>query len=168
MQEIGIKEIDCTNVYTSFRDCEREFHEKDECVHAQDLIVECINVKNKTDIEKGSLRLLNIAGEITTNGVGVLQIYMNGNWNTINNILFSANSATVACKQMKFEKGILLEDCTDVTVEDKNIKNINLCGKNMGQYVHNWRCNGSEKKLLECGLAEIPFSIHEKDVVLDC
>ena len=172
--EILFYNLKCQGNEKNIMDCYREVADLSVCNHDYDTLIECANATAEESIyyQEGTVQLLDNKDTHPENGLGLLKIYINGNWGTVCNKGFTDISATIACKQMGFMSGNLLKDSEDNIVNCQNVNGDNLCGDILTSIIMtSVRCNDNSeiKRLIDCRYVKINSECtHFNDVILKC
>ncbi|CAC5378839.1 unnamed protein product [Mytilus coruscus] len=117
--KIWLDDVDCCGDENKFEHCPHAKWGVENCFKGENVKIKCNNA---------------IEGEVR-NSSGKLEILHNSEWGTVCRDSFGEIEATVACKQLAYRKGDVLE-----TGKTDNLR----------IWLDNLRCNGEETKLIDC------------------
>ena len=164
LQAIHFSNIICTDMDTTFNKCNKELADFNKCSHESDAIINCFNENYNIDkqIPQNVVRLG--SGKKSGNTyTGRLELMRDKEFLPVCDIGFNKFSANVACKQMGWEKGIIINKegiLSKFQISSDDVR---------GFSAENLACNGSEKSIEECkfNIKEINCK-HDQDVVIQC
>ncbi|SBS89876.1 LCCL domain-containing protein (CCp3) [Plasmodium malariae] len=139
------------------------------CVdHHDDVIVQCLHYSSNDLVHDGTIRLIDITGAPSNNGVGRLQIYYNGSYGSVCSEGWTKESEKIACQELGYTglkgNGFSTHLCSSISGE-------NLCGNDTEKInAINFKCKGDEKFLKNCPheTHEDIYCSHEEDIVIGC
>jgi len=134
-----------------------------DCQHDLDALISCSSTAyDGTDLTPNGTVKLEKTIKTGENIVGRLEVYNNGSFNTICKNGFSSESAIVACKQMGYKTGDIIEPDPQRKLTKESNDNSPFTASEV-------KCTGKEKKLFDCNLklSDIHCT-HDNDVILKC
>ncbi|ANQ10419.1 Uncharacterized protein PCOAH_00050630 [Plasmodium coatneyi] len=140
------------------------------CVdHHDDVIIQCLNQGNQNDlVTDGMIRLVDITGAPTTNGIGRLEMFYNGSFGSVCSEGWVKEGEKIACRELGYTglkgNGFSHHPCTNIAGE-------NLCGHDADKInAVNVKCKGDEKSLQNCAheTHEDIYCSHDEDIILGC
>lgn len=153
----------CDTSHNNFNSCTKKDANINDCPHELDSIISCTSTAyDGADLTpNGTIKLVKTI-KTQDNIIGRLEAYNNGSYNPICKNGFSTESASVACKQMGYKGGDIIEP-------DPERKLTKAPNDNSPFTASEVICTGKEKKLFDCNLklSEIHCT-HDSDVVLKC
>ncbi|MCQ2815708.1 MAG: hypothetical protein MJ252_00430 [archaeon] len=186
--QVLFSNLDCEGNESNIIQCNREaaaFSSNGLCQgnnHQYDTLIECENIKQDdyTSFKPNTIRLIDVNGNPTQNGVGRLEI-LRETWGTVcdNHNTFNDKAAEISCKQMGYLDGTVFnsnqDSINDLKGGDKNNKCSNVLGNNLcGDLldpikISDVQCKGHEKYLKDCKNNIITLDCnHNNDIVLKC
>lgn len=114
-------------------------------------------VKGPTEIQNGAVRL--VGNELGRNDRGRVEIYINGEWGTVCDDLWTTKNARVVCQQLGFQYTL------------KASKNSEFGeGKHLQILLDDVQCEGTESTLLDCQHAGVGIHncAHHEDAGVIC
>ena len=155
--------ITCHRNHYTFSQCRKELPGHSICDHNFDAIIRCYNENYTTEqrIPDKTLRLESIKHS-GNKVVGRLEIYKNASWKTICDTGFLQQSAMIACKQMRYRSGIILNSNKAGLFRLDSNSNVPFGAMNV-------RCTGRENNISQCSTQYHNVNCkHDKDVVIAC
>ena len=161
---VAMASLTCSGGELDIQDCMHSIPDADCATHAGDAVVFCGSKGGAGFVESGALRLLDVDGAPSIDGVGRLEIFNDNAWAPVCHSGFNAAAATVACKAMGFA-GVTVDGvgrCHRGAAGD-------LCGS-VAPQTGEVACAGQEADLLSCPHvgADDVFCAPEESVVLHC
>lgn len=157
----------CSGNEKSLFDCNTD--KSTNCVdHNDDVIIQCLEVSSNHAIADGTIRIVDVNGSPSTNGIGRLQIYYHNSFGSICSEGWLKETEHIACHELGY-KGIKGNGFSHRLCSD--ISGVNLCGHDTEKFnAVNFRCKGSEKRLKDCphDSHEDIYCSHDEDVIIGC
>ncbi|CAA9990536.1 multidomain scavenger receptor, putative [Plasmodium knowlesi strain H] len=158
----------CSGNEKSLLNCNAD--DSSHCVdHHDDVIIQCLNEQtNKESLSDGMIRLVDITGAPTTNGIGRLEMFYNGSFGSVCSEGWVKEGEKIACRELGYTglkgNGFSHHLCANIAGE-------NLCGHDADKInAVNIKCKGDEKSLQNCAheTHEDIYCSHDEDIVLGC
>ncbi|XP_953429.1 uncharacterized protein TA09935 [Theileria annulata] len=140
--------LKCKGDETDINNCTLEEPTIDCKNHKEDVVVKCTNFSPTTNLEYGTLRIVDSTGATSSTGTGRLEIYNNGKFVKPN-----------ANRRFRDDK-----ECSD-------FNGLNLCAQVHTKIAaNNFKCNGGESKLKDCEheSGDDIYCTHDQDVIVSC
>lgn len=139
------------------------------CVdHHDDVIIQCLHYSSNELINDGAIRLVDINGAPSNNGIGRLQIYYHGVFGSVCSEGWVKEAENIVCHELGYNglkgNGFSHHSCTDISGE-------NLCGPDTEKInAVNIKCKGDEKLLRNCPheTHDDIYCSHDEDVIVGC
>jgi hypothetical protein len=155
--------INCDESHNSFNNCTKKDSNINECPHELDVIISCTSsTYDGADMTpNGTVKLVKTI-KSTDIIVGRLEVFNNGSYNTICKNGFTTESAKVACRQMGYKGGDIIEPDPEKHLTKGSNDNSPFTATNVV-------CSGNELNIFECSLnlSDIHCT-HDSDVILKC
>ena len=161
---VSMASLNCAGGELDIQDCSYSIPDAGCASHAGDAIVFCGSKGGAGFVEPGALRLLDIDGAPSIDGLGRLEVFDNNAWVPVCYSGFNAAAAAVACKAMGFTGAAV-----DGVARCRRVGGDDLCGL-VAPQISEVACAGQELDLLSCphvGADEV-FCAPEESVVLHC
>ncbi|BAM41751.1 uncharacterized protein TOT_040000133 [Theileria orientalis strain Shintoku] len=145
--------------------------------HKEDVVVKCTNFSPTSNLEYGTLRIVDSSGATSSTGTGRLEMYNNGeaysfNWilgfGTVCSESWTKDAEKIACLEMGYT-GLRNGGASDKACSD--FHGLNLCGPVLKKIAANgFKCNGGESQLKDCEheSGDDIYCTHEQDVLVSC
>ncbi|SBS87747.1 LCCL domain-containing protein, putative [Plasmodium ovale] len=136
--------------------------------HHDDVVIQCLSHAANELVQDGTIRLVDVTGAPSNNGIGRLQIYYNGIFGSVCSEGWMKETEKIACQELGFTgvkgNGFSHHSCANVFGE-------NLCGYDTERInAVNFKCKGDEQYLKDCTheTHEDIYCSHEEDIVIAC
>ena len=161
---VAMASLSCSGSELDIKDCSFTMPDTECATHSSDSVVFCGNNAGIGLIDSGALRLLDVDGAPSVDGVGRLEVFRGNAWGPICYSGFNAGAASVACKAMGFEGA-----AADGFARCRRGDGGNWCGQ-VAPTISEVACAGQETNLLLCPHvdADDVFCAPEESVVLHC
>lgn len=157
----------CSGNETSLLKCNTD--KATNCVdHTDDVIIQCLEHSSSHVVPDGTVRIVDVNGSPSTNGIGRLQIFHHNSFGSVCSEGWLKEAEHIACLEMGFKgmkgNGFSHRLCSDIS-------GANLCGPDTEKInAVNVRCKGSERHIRDCehDAHEDIYCSHDEDVVIGC
>ncbi|CRG95592.1 LCCL domain-containing protein, putative [Plasmodium gallinaceum] len=136
--------------------------------HHDDVIIQCLHYSSNELVSDGTIRIVDVNGSPSNNGVGRLQIYYNGTFGSVCSEGWAKESEKIVCQELGYTglkgSGFSHHLCANISGE-------NLCGHDTEKInAVNIKCKGNEKYLKNCPheTHEDIYCSHDEDIVIGC
>ncbi|XP_052821548.1 deleted in malignant brain tumors 1 protein [Octopus bimaculoides] len=137
--KIWMDDVRCVGNEKTIFDCQYSPLGTHDCTHKQDVMISCTSaIDNQLTVCQNSSNLIRLNG--ATEGIGLVEVFMNGSWTSICDDYWDLNDAKVVCRQL----------CYD---EKYALPSINTQYQPPPRYpigITKLNCQGTESKITDC------------------